>query len=47
MVKPTQKEFSEASRLLAFLNNFLPISSSYVPGQSIVREFIGGSEFKY
>ena len=47
MVKPTQKEFSEASRLLAFLNNFLPISSSYVPGQSIVREFIGGSDFKY
>jgi len=46
-VKPTESEYSEASRLLMFLNNFSPIPSSYVPGQSILREFIGDSEFKY
>lgn len=46
-VRPTEVEYSEASRLLIFLNNFSPIPSSYVPGQSIIREFIGDSEFKY
>lgn len=46
-VKPTEPEYSEASRLLMFLNNFSPIPSSYVPGQSIIREFIGDSDFKY
>jgi uridine kinase len=46
-VKPTEIEYSEASRLLMFLNNFSPIPSSYVPGQSIIREFIGDSDFKY
>lgn len=46
-VKPNEREYSEASRLLMFLNNFSPIPSSYVPGQSIIREFIGDSDFKY
>ncbi|ULQ60153.1 nucleoside kinase [Brucepastera parasyntrophica] len=46
-VKPTQQEYSEATRLLTLLNHFMPIPSSYVPGQSIIREFIGESEFKY
>ncbi len=46
-VSPLQKEYSEASRLLRFLSNFLPIPVNYVPVQSLLREFIGGSEFKY
>jgi uridine kinase len=46
-VKPSQREYAEASRLLSFLENFAPISPHYVPGASILREFIGGSEFKY
>src|SRR5574344_2586825 len=46
-VKPTETEYGEASRLLMFLNNFSPIPSSHVPGQSIIREFIGDSDFKY
>lgn len=46
-VKPTESEYTEASRLLMFLNNFSPIPSSFVPGQSIIREFIGDSDFKY
>ena len=46
-VKPGMKEYSEATRLLSFLGNFAPIPSQYVPGTSILREFIGDSEFKY
>jgi len=46
-VKPTMPEYAEAVRLLAFLENFAPIPSHYVPSQSILREFIGDSEFKY
>jgi uridine kinase len=46
-VKPNQEEYTEASRLLAFLENFAPIPPQYVPGQSILREFIGDSDFKY
>lgn len=46
-VTPLDREYAEASRLLSFLNNFYPIPSNFVPGQSIIREFIGGSEFKY
>jgi uridine kinase len=46
-VKPNQPEYAEAVRLLAFLQNFAPIPPQYVPGTSILREFIGDSEFKY
>ncbi|MDR2054088.1 MAG: nucleoside kinase [Treponema sp.] len=46
-VKPGEAEYAEASRLLSFLEYFAPISPQFVPGQSILREFIGGSEFKY
>ena len=46
-VKPNMPEYAEAVRLLSFLENFAPIPPQYVPGQSILREFIGESEFKY
>ena len=46
-VKPTDPEYSEARRLEAFLDNFSPIPSTFVPKDSILREFIGESEFKY
>ena len=46
-IKPGMKEYSEAARLLNFLDNFAPIQPQYVPGTSILREFIGDSEFKY
>ena len=36
-------EYIEAKRLLAFLEWFLPLESSAVPANSIVREFLGGS----
>jgi uridine kinase len=46
-VKPSMVEYAEAVRLLSFLENFTPIPPQYVPGTSILREFIGDSEFKY
>ena len=46
-IKPGMKEYSEAARLLSFLANFAPIPPQYVPGTSILREFIGESDFKY
>lgn len=46
-VRPDQKEYSEARRLLAFLENFLTVSPTNVPNKSIIREFIGGSSFHY
>lgn len=39
-----EKEYAEAQRLLAFLKYFDPIyDDSYIPNNSIIREFIGGS----
>ncbi|MDR2370351.1 MAG: nucleoside kinase, partial [Treponema sp.] len=46
-VKPGVREYAEAVRLLSFLENFAPVPPQYVPGTSILREFIGESEFKY
>jgi len=46
-VRPNRYEYAEAVRLLSFLENFAPIPPHYVPGNSILREFIGDSEFKY
>ncbi len=46
-VKPTMPEYSEAQRLLNFLENFATVAPTEVPPRSIIREFIGGSAFKY
>ncbi len=44
-VKPYHKEFTQARRLLAFLEHFYPIPSHFVPEHSILREFIGESAY--
>lgn len=46
-VPNTVPEYSEARRLLKFLDNFIPIAPDEVPPTSILREFIGGSSFTY
>ena len=46
-VNPTMLEYSEAQRLLHFLENFATIAPTEVPPRSIIREFIGGSAFHY
>ena len=40
-------EHSEAYRLLKFLKYFKPIPFKQVPPTSLLREFLGGSSFKY
>ena len=40
-------EHSEAYRLLKFLRYIKPISYAQVPSTSLLREFLGGSSFKY
>jgi uridine kinase len=46
-VKPDVDVYNEVKRLLSFLNNFIPITSQWVPSESILREFIGESTFIY
>lgn len=46
-IPDTVPEYGEASRLLKFLNNFSPIAPDEIPPTSILREFIGGSSFRY
>ena len=41
------EEYAEAHRLLKFLRYFIPISDKEIPPTSIMREFVGGSSFKY
>lgn len=40
-------EYSEANRLLKFLSYFTPVSDRKIPPTSMLREFVGGSSFKY
>lgn len=40
-------EYAEAARLRRFLSYFKPISEEYIPSTSLLREFLGGSSFKY
>lgn len=40
-------EYSEAHRLLKFINYFVPVSDQEIPPTSMLREFVGGSSFKY
>ena len=40
-------EYSEAHRLLKFIRFFIPVSDKEIPPTSIMREFVGGSSFKY
>lgn len=40
-------EYAEAHRLLKFLKYFLPVHDKEIPPTSLLREFLGGSSFKY
>ncbi|MBQ6612166.1 MAG: nucleoside kinase [Alistipes sp.] len=46
-VPDTMPEYAEAKRMLKFLDNFVPIAPDEIPPTSLLREFIGGSSFKY
>ena len=40
-------EYSEAYRLLKFLSYFTPLQDKELPPTSLLREFLGGSSFRY
>ena len=46
-IKPHHAEYATARRLQAVLRNFHAITPIAVPGDSILREYIGGSLLKY
>ena len=46
-IKPRDVEYIEARRLSGFLHNFSILAPDVVPGDSILREYIGGSQLKY
>ena len=46
-IKEDSEYYTEAYRLIDLLRNFLPISSELVPEDSVLREFIGGSNIDY
>ncbi|MDR3652975.1 MAG: nucleoside kinase [Paludibacter sp.] len=40
-------EYTETHRLIKFLNYFVPILDREIPPTSLLREFVGGSSFRY
>ena len=46
-VPQSSEAFSEAYRLLKFLQFFVSIPDKVIPPTSLLREFLGGSSFKY
>lgn len=46
-VTPFEREYAEARRLTAFLQNFIGMSDRDVPNTSMLREYIGRSSFRY
>ena len=46
-VPKNSEEYTETHRLLKFLRYFVAIEDSEIPPTSLLREFVGGSSFKY
>lgn len=42
-----EPEYAEAQRLMDMLKYFSPIPKEYVPANSLLKEFLGGGDFKY
>ena len=40
-------EYTETHRMMKFLNYFVPIHDREIPPTSLLREFVGGSSFRY
>ncbi|MBQ0143460.1 MAG: nucleoside kinase [Prevotellaceae bacterium] len=46
-VRPSDAEFSKAQELIDLLTSYKTIDEKYVPQTSLLREFLGGSNFHY
>ncbi len=42
-----EREYAEAQRLINMLKYFEPIPKEYIPSNSLLKEFLGGGDFKY
>ena len=45
-ITPEYKEYAEAQRLINILKYFREIPRDYVPNNSLLKEFLGGGDFK-
>lgn len=46
-ITPEESEYAEARRLINILKYFKEIPAEYVPTNSLLKEFVGGGDFKY
>lgn len=46
-INNTEPEYAEARRLCDLLQYFEPIDKNLIPSNSLLREFLGGGDFKY
>ena len=46
-INPSEPEYAEARRLINMLKYFEVIPPEYVPTNSLLKEFLGGGNFKY
>ncbi len=46
-IKQNEKEYAEAQRLINMLKYFEEIPSKLIPTNSLLKEFLGGGDFKY
>lgn len=46
-ITPEEPEYAEARRLLNMLKYFKSIPAEYVPANSLIKEFVGGGNFRY
>ena len=46
-IKPEDDEYPEARRLYEMLKYFEPIPNTMIPTNSLIKEFLGGGDFKY
>lgn len=46
-VPNNRPEYSESHRLLRFLEYFVSVPDQEIPPTSLLREFLGGSSFRY
>jgi len=47
LIPKNRPEYSEAYRLMVFLHYFVSVPDKEIPPTSLLREFVGGSVFKY
>ena len=45
-IKNSEPEYAEAQRLIEILKYFQPIPEKIVPSNSLIKEFLGGGDFK-